>query len=529
MRFAFPISKTEKLEDGRLLIEGVATSEALDSQGDILDYEGSKAAFGKWRGNLREAHDPKKPVGKALDVIPDDEGRAIGVKAFISAGAKDTQEKVLDGTLAMFSVGGDAPRKTKTEKVGGKTARRVLEWDMTELSLVDVGANPDAGFSLAKGETASEAISEVAKDDMEMARKCAKCGGEMEHDEMEMCAKCNTAKGEAVEASAKPEETKAAEPPAEPVAVVDQQKAEPEPDLQKREVSQEERDKLADEKKAMPDGSFPIANASDLENAVKAFGRAKNKAAVKAHIKRRAKALGLSDKLPENWKGAGAEMTKSMEAWDIRQALDCLAGLEALRSSEEMEAASGEPEPPEQLKALDTAIAALKAFVASEAQEMVEDDSGAMPKAAHVVLVKAAAPELPDFKALLREALAEVVQPLTQVEKSDEITPRIEKALGAQREEFQSALQKAAGDFKAVVDGEVKAIREGIDRILAQPVPGRAPVRSFTPRLTKAGTDPTERVRVLEEMVANAPDDIRPRLAVELNRAKAAAGLAAGV
>ena len=65
MKFAFPISKTEKLEDGRLLIEGVATSEALDLQGEILDYEGSKRAFEKWAGNIREAHDPKKPVGKA--------------------------------------------------------------------------------------------------------------------------------------------------------------------------------------------------------------------------------------------------------------------------------------------------------------------------------------------------------------------------------------------------------------------------------------------------------------------------------
>jgi hypothetical protein len=150
MRFSFPITKTEKTEDGRLLIEGVATSEALDVQGDILDYEGSKKAFEKWRGNLREAHDPKKPVGKALEVIPDDTSKTIAVRAFISAGAQDTQAKVIDGTLAMFSVGGGVPTKTKLEKVGGKPIRRVLEWPMTELSLVDVGANPDAAVSVAK-------------------------------------------------------------------------------------------------------------------------------------------------------------------------------------------------------------------------------------------------------------------------------------------------------------------------------------------------------------------------------------------
>lgn len=156
MRFAFPISKTQKLEDGRLLIEGVATSEALDLQGEILDYEGSKRAFEQWAGNIREAHDPKKPVGKALEVIPDDGGKTISVRAFISAGAKDTQAKVEDGTLSMFSVGGGAPTKTKMEKVGGKPIRRVLEWPMTELSLVDVGANPDALVSVAKAIGADE-------------------------------------------------------------------------------------------------------------------------------------------------------------------------------------------------------------------------------------------------------------------------------------------------------------------------------------------------------------------------------------
>ena len=150
MRFSFPILKTEKTEDGRLLIEGVATSEALDAQGEILDYEGSKRAFEKWRGNLREAHDPTKPVGKALEVIPDDVSKTITVRAFISAGAKDTQEKVMDTTLSMFSVGGGRPTKTEVQKVGGKPVRRVLEWPMTELSLVDAGANPDAMVSVSK-------------------------------------------------------------------------------------------------------------------------------------------------------------------------------------------------------------------------------------------------------------------------------------------------------------------------------------------------------------------------------------------
>jgi hypothetical protein len=58
---------------------------------------------------------------------------------------------------------------------------------------------------------------------------------------------------------------------------------------------------MADKGEAMSDGSYPIANVADLENAIQSFGRAKDKAGTKAHIITRAKALGASDKLPADW------------------------------------------------------------------------------------------------------------------------------------------------------------------------------------------------------------------------------------
>lgn len=69
----------------------------------------------------------------------------------------------------------------------------------------------------------------------------------------------------------------------------------------KREFSQDQRDTLAESGKAMPDGSYPIATTGDLHNAIQAFGRAKDPSAVKAHIKRRAKALNAENMLPESW------------------------------------------------------------------------------------------------------------------------------------------------------------------------------------------------------------------------------------
>lgn len=68
-----------------------------------------------------------------------------------------------------------------------------------------------------------------------------------------------------------------------------------------RDFSNDKRDKMAKKGTAMPDGSYPIANASDLKNAIKAVGRAKNPGAAKSHIKRRARALGLEDLIPAGW------------------------------------------------------------------------------------------------------------------------------------------------------------------------------------------------------------------------------------
>lgn len=70
----------------------------------------------------------------------------------------------------------------------------------------------------------------------------------------------------------------------------------------KRDYNTAARRRMASGGQAMPDGSFPIANTADLRNAIQSIGRASNPAAAKEHIKRRARALGASDMLPEEWR-----------------------------------------------------------------------------------------------------------------------------------------------------------------------------------------------------------------------------------
>lgn len=71
--------------------------------------------------------------------------------------------------------------------------------------------------------------------------------------------------------------------------------------LEGRDFSTDQRNKMAKSGEAMSHGGFPIKNAQDLKNAIQAIGRAKNPAAAKAHIKKRAAALGLTKLLPEGW------------------------------------------------------------------------------------------------------------------------------------------------------------------------------------------------------------------------------------
>jgi hypothetical protein len=63
-----------------------------------------------------------------------------------------------------------------------------------------------------------------------------------------------------------------------------------------------QRRQLADSGAAMPDGSYPIRNRADLDNAVQSIGRGSGShAAIRAHIVKRAKALNLTDALPASW------------------------------------------------------------------------------------------------------------------------------------------------------------------------------------------------------------------------------------
>jgi uncharacterized membrane protein YkoI len=87
----------------------------------------------------------------------------------------------------------------------------------------------------------------------------------------------------------------------------------------KRAFTEDVRNQMAQEGTALPDGSFPIANITDLKNAISAFGRASDKDAARKHIMKRAKALGQETLIPNNWV-SGSEKSANLPD-DIKSSL----------------------------------------------------------------------------------------------------------------------------------------------------------------------------------------------------------------
>jgi hypothetical protein len=72
--------------------------------------------------------------------------------------------------------------------------------------------------------------------------------------------------------------------------------------INEAEFTDAERKDLAASGLAMPDGSYPIRNLDDLENAIKAYGRTgSNKEETKQWIVKRANDLNATYMLPESW------------------------------------------------------------------------------------------------------------------------------------------------------------------------------------------------------------------------------------
>jgi len=204
VRVSVPLQKVDK--ENRI-VSGWATLDNVDTSKDIVLASASAAAFEGFRGNIRLMHQPI-PAGKLVNFREDSyfdsktqkfyEG--IYVDVYVSKGAPEVWEMVLDGTLTGFSIGGsitDAENKFVKE-VGG-TVRVIKAYDLIELSLVDSPANQlcdvvsitkAADGTVSATGMATQVVAEnvfwcgsdkIAFTSQDEAKACNACGGTTEN------------------------------------------------------------------------------------------------------------------------------------------------------------------------------------------------------------------------------------------------------------------------------------------------------------------------------------------------------------
>jgi len=398
-----PITKRERdPKTGHLYVYGKMTGPDLDRDQQGMDSLWLKAAVPEWfqRGNIREQHDGKRAIGKALQLEEKPDGWYIGAKIVDKAAIEKVEEDVLTG----FSIGIKGPRldMTKTDYPRGLvTGGRICE-----TSLVDVPCLPTATISdhweipLAKADDAGELqpVDEPELVRVEVAATAETYGLPAElynrlASPVKQALADLAAAGAAV--TAIPEDAAKAEDPATPVVVnvtvsgqlvpdtaladvladAARQGAESyleraeAADLLKGDFTAAQRRKMAASGEAMPDGSYPIPSKAYLRKAIRAVGRGSgDHNAIRRHILKRARALGLESMVPENWQADG-----SVKDTDAAKAL--LADLADLGFTPEAalgkadDDGAGAP-PAQDVEDAKSAISIIAKLIVSEAQSL---------------------------------------------------------------------------------------------------------------------------------------------------------------
>ena len=199
IRLSMPLFKVDK---EHRIVHGFATLDNLDKQDDIVTKSASVKAFERFRGNIREQHDPTKAVGRVIsfreDSIVDQETlkthNGIFVSTYVSKGAEDTWQKVLDGTLSGFSIGGIVKKKENAfDEDLEKTITIIHDYDLTELSLVDAPANELANvISIEKRDGVTTMTTPLVKGGIENIFWCKNDSlVSLKSEDSERCAVCD--------------------------------------------------------------------------------------------------------------------------------------------------------------------------------------------------------------------------------------------------------------------------------------------------------------------------------------------------
>jgi hypothetical protein len=180
--YSFPIQKAWSPPGGKIIyVSGRATDSTLDRDGQRISEQWARSALRDWLGeggSLRLSHDPRRPIGKGIEIGPD------GLTVRSAVVDKQARRLVLAKCLRAYSVGVSRPVITPDPSApGGLITGGVL----TELSLTDTPSNPSCGVVLCKSAAGARA-QWVGKPFVVLKGKKHK------HDDapLIMCTKCGT-------------------------------------------------------------------------------------------------------------------------------------------------------------------------------------------------------------------------------------------------------------------------------------------------------------------------------------------------
>jgi hypothetical protein len=450
------ILKSERDENGDLIVTGRATSDDLDGDQQRCDPTWLKTAMPEWFkfGNVREQHG-KNAAGVAETLENDGNAWIVTTRVTDPVAAHKVETKTYKG----YSIG---IKDARVVKDAAAPNGRIVNGRIVEISLVDRPCNPTCTLELAKAATPGMKVKGSDLDRERMLVKSEKLVDYPENADTELVVDLD-----------------------KEIEITDEDLLKFEEVVtEKRDVSEAERKKLADKGQALPDGSFPVASVQDLKNAIRAIGRAKDPAKAKAHIKRRAKALGKPELIPDSWKDESADTEKSVhdsselaairqglvcciqaeldelcngedEAWDIQQLMESLCTFLCWWEGEAME---GETESPN--------------METSNVTHVTMSDDGEKEKTETVDVIKA-----------------------DEVDRFKELEDKFTKSLEASQERY-------------------KALEAELNKVKALPVPGG-------PVLTKTQAD--AKVSAVRETQLNKADHYE-QLASRVNDRELAAG-----
>jgi hypothetical protein len=379
-----PITKSVKQDDGTLMVYGPASDASLDRDGQRMNQAWLDKAVPRWYAegaNIREQHDPKRAVGVGVGLERADTGAWMLVSHIVDPVAV---KKVETGVLKGYSIGIKEPKLQmgKAEAPNGE----VVDGYICETSLADRPSNPGMLFTIAKADSAEGGLQPVENPTIVESPDAGDTEGEPD-----------------------------------PAAVWDEEAAEKvdKPTVRKRDFTAAQRRRDAKTGAAMPDGSFPITDSASLHDAIHLVGNGKDPAAAKRHIISRARALGLTGQLPEDWgigkadqlladlAGMQADLAKYDEAADIAGAQAAMSAIATLIVSEATAMAAGREEEADDIEVLLQAYRGLCHFKCREENQggmgdstepgdtsdvdMTKDSPAMGYKADHPDLVKAVA------------------------------------------------------------------------------------------------------------------------------------------